>query len=85
VSCPQPSAGAADLLEARERAARAEGELAAEARRSADLQDLVADLRRELAEARKGLGGAGDRGLAPAVGSRPHVNFRARIGRRSRT
>jgi hypothetical protein len=43
------------------RLGRAEGELAAEARRSTDLQDLVADLRRErdrlateLAEARKG-------------------------------
>jgi hypothetical protein len=50
-----------DLLAARERAARAEGELAAEARRSADLLAVISDLRAdrdrlaaELALARKG-------------------------------
>jgi hypothetical protein len=50
-----------DLLDARERAARAEGELAAEARRSIDLLAVIGDLRTdrdrlaaELAEARKG-------------------------------
>jgi hypothetical protein len=50
-----------DLLAARERAARAEGELAAEARRSTDLMAVITDLRAdrdrlaaELALARKG-------------------------------
>jgi hypothetical protein len=50
-----------ELLDARERAARAEGELAAEARRSTDLLAVIGDLRTdrnrlatELAEARKG-------------------------------
>ena len=50
-----------ELLDARERVARAEGELAAEARRSIDLLAVIGDLRTdrdrlaaELAEARKG-------------------------------